>query len=113
MSRTPTLRHNGEHMLTVRPRFDLDGHMVTVIVARQLWNDASDYGAAEPVDVSKREVDEAITTYLRSYGWSELDDWANNISIDEDEVARAYVWARDQVRRMYPRLTTPYSPYGE
>lgn len=104
----PTLRRKGEHMITVRPRFDLDGSIITRMIARDCWDEASDYGdAEEPATLSRRQVERALVSYLQAYGWSGLDDWAMDISYDEDVQRRAWSWAREQVLRVWPELTVP------
>ena len=103
-----TMRRAGEHMVTVRPRFDLNGQLITAMVARQLWDEASNFDEAdEPAPVSRRQVEEAVTRYLQVYGQSELDDWATYLSSDEDVQERAWAWAREQVLRVWPELTVP------
>jgi hypothetical protein len=92
-------------MITLRPRFNLDGDTVTRMVAREEWDGASDYGHAEPRELTRRQVEEALVDYVQSYGWSELDDWATNLSHDDDELERIWAWARRQVLRVWPELT--------
>lgn len=101
-----TLRKRGEHMITVRPRFDLDGDTVTRMIARECWNEANDWGEAEqPADLSRKQAEQALVDFLQTYGWSELDDWATNVAFDQEEQERAWIWARRQALRFWPDLT--------
>lgn len=101
----PTLRVSGKRMITVRPRFDLDGETIVRLVARETWDEASDYGdREEPAELTRKQVEDALVRHLQGYGWMEVDDWASNLSLDEETQQRAWQWARAQVVRVWPEL---------
>lgn len=84
----PTLRRNGKHMLTVRPRFDLSRHDAAAILAIEDEN-AALMGEDTPFHSPAAALG-AIRDHLSRYGRERLDWYSDHITDrDPDEALAA------------------------
>jgi hypothetical protein len=101
MALKPTLRRNGEHMVTLRTTHHVGPSGVYVCLAKKVWDTCDDGGR----DATKAEVEEALRTVLLQEGDDALDWWDDDLDdAERDDNAERTAWARAQMERLFPEM---------
>lgn len=97
-----TLRRNGQHMVTLTTRHNLNARDIAVILYRSagLYSHGFEMGQR----ISRALLERGLRMALAEDGRGAImsDDWAEDVS--EDERAETMAWAVEQVQRLMPEL---------
>lgn len=91
----PTLRRNGEHMITVSIRHDISRRELIAAVALELYDEN------EPDQkITKVQVEKALRQVLEFRGYDRLVYWRDGY----DNVEEAEKWATERLRPLFPEM---------